>query len=90
MPVATRARRRLVRKPLPLPTGSPVDGPVVIGRNVRRLRLGRDWSQEELAHRAGLHWTMVGQVERGERNLSIRNVCKLAWALGVKPAELLV
>jgi transcriptional regulator with XRE-family HTH domain len=66
-----------------------VNGQVVVGRNVRDLRLAREWSQEELAHRAGLHWTMVGQVERGERNLSVRNVCRLAWALGVPPGKLL-
>lgn len=53
------------------------------------MRLQRDWTQEELADRAGLHWTMVGQVERGERNLSVMNVCRLAWALGVPPGDLL-
>jgi transcriptional regulator with XRE-family HTH domain len=47
-------------------------------------------SQEALADRAGLHRTYVGSVERGERNVSIDNICRLAWALGVDVRELLV
>ena len=45
-------------------------------------------TQEALAERAGLHWTYVGSVERGERNVSIDNICRLAWALGVDVEEL--
>jgi transcriptional regulator with XRE-family HTH domain len=46
-------------------------------------------SQEALAHQAGLHRTYVGAVERGERNVSIDNIERLARALGVTPAELM-
>lgn len=46
-------------------------------------------SQEELAARAGLHRTYVSSVERGERNLSLANIHRLADALGVPPSSLL-
>jgi transcriptional regulator with XRE-family HTH domain len=53
------------------------------------LRLERDWSQEQLAERAGLHRNYVGGVERGERNVGLDNIVALAKALGVPPADLL-
>ena len=61
---------------------------VVLGRRVRKLREAAGLTQEALAHAAGLHWTYVGQIERGERNLSFKNVLKLAQGLGVGPEEL--
>jgi transcriptional regulator with XRE-family HTH domain len=54
---------------------------LLFARTVRRLRVERGWSQEELADRAGLHRTYVGSVERGERNISIDNIEKIANAL---------
>ena len=62
---------------------------VIVGRNIRRLRKTREWSQEELAHRSGLHRTYISDVERGNRNISVVNVHKIALALGVPAAELL-
>jgi transcriptional regulator with XRE-family HTH domain len=59
-----------------------------LGRAVRALRQDHGWSQEVLAERAGLHWTYVGGIERGERNPSWENVVKLARGLGVTVSEL--
>lgn len=50
-------------------------------RKLKSLRLARRWSQEELAERAELHRNYVGAVVRGERNISIDNMEKIARAL---------
>jgi transcriptional regulator with XRE-family HTH domain len=61
----------------------------IFARNLKRLRVEAGLSQEELAARAGLHRTYVGSVERGERNISIDNIEKLATALACQPSSLL-
>ena len=58
------------------------------GQRVRELRKGLGISQEELADRAGLHYTYIGGIERGERNLGLLNVERMAGALGVSLAVL--
>lgn len=61
---------------------------VLFGKRVRQLRKTRGWSQEEFAHRVGLDRSYMGGVERGERNVSLENICLIARALGVPPAAL--
>jgi transcriptional regulator with XRE-family HTH domain len=62
----------------------------VFGSNVRRFRGERGYSQEELGERAGLHRTYVSSLERGERNVGLDNIKRLADALAVDSSELLV
>lgn len=59
------------------------------GLTLKRLRAAKGLSQESLALEAGLNRTYVGSVERGERNVSLVNIHKLARALRVSPKELL-
>jgi transcriptional regulator with XRE-family HTH domain len=59
------------------------------GENVRRQRNSCGLSQEQLADLAGLHRTYIGGVERGERNISLVNIVRLAKALKVQVVELL-
>ena len=58
------------------------------GKRVRARREALGLSQEALAARSGVHWTFLGQVERGQRNLNLHNLLKLAAGLGVDPGEL--
>ena len=58
------------------------------GARIRQIRNDRGWSQEELADRAALHRTYIGSVERGEQNLSLVNIERLAVTLAVSLAEL--
>jgi len=59
------------------------------GEHLRQLRKQQNLSQEELAHRAGLHFTYIGQIERGLRNPSLVNIHKIAKALKVNGGQLL-
>jgi len=53
------------------------------GNRVRELRIAQGLSQEVLAQKAGLHRTYIGGIERGERNVSLENIQKIAVALSV-------
>ncbi len=60
-----------------------------LGKAVRKKRLALKLSQEGLAERADLHWTYIGGIERGERNVGLLNIVKLARALDTTAAQLL-
>jgi transcriptional regulator with XRE-family HTH domain len=62
---------------------------VRLGRNLRRLRDEKGWSQEAFAFEAKIHRTYVSDIERGARNPTVMIVEKLAGALGVPAGQLL-
>jgi len=68
---------------------SKADPRVLFGSQLVKLRKARGWSQEQLALESGLARSYLGGVERGQRNIALINICKLAVALKVEPLELL-
>ena len=62
---------------------------VVFGQNVRQRRVARCFTQEVLAERANLDRTYISDIERGTRNPGIKNVVRLARALGTTSAKLM-
>jgi transcriptional regulator with XRE-family HTH domain len=63
--------------------------PAIVGRNVRKLRLQKGLTQEELAFEAEIDLTYVGGIERGRRNPSLMVLMRIAKALGVQLPKLL-
>lgn len=59
------------------------------GERVRARRLELGWSQEAAAHEIGVHWTHLGQVERGQRSARVENIIKFAVGLQTTPGALL-
>jgi transcriptional regulator with XRE-family HTH domain len=62
----------------------------IFGINVQKRRKEKQISQEKLAELAGVHRTYIGMIERAEKNITLRNMEKIAKALGVEIADLLV
>ena len=62
---------------------------VLFGRRVRQLRKEKGVSQEAFAHEIKIDRSYFGSIERGERNVSLENICLIAAGLGVPPSELL-
>lgn len=60
----------------------------VMAMNLRRIRHGKQLTQEELAHRAGLSTRHIGAIERAEMSATLTVVGQIAEVLGVEPAEL--
>jgi transcriptional regulator with XRE-family HTH domain len=58
------------------------------GERVKTLRLNRDLSQEKLAEHTGFHRTYIGMVERGERNISLINISRIAESFDMSIEEL--
>jgi len=60
-----------------------------LGKHLRRIRESKDLTQEGLADLAGMHFTYIGQIERGKRNSSLINLERLAKALKIDAGKLL-
>jgi transcriptional regulator with XRE-family HTH domain len=67
----------------------PKNNKLILGATIRDLRTKLGYSQELLAEKANLHRTYIGGIERGERNVALENIIRLAHALKVKPSQLL-
>lgn len=65
------------------------DPRVLFGQRVAYLRKQIGWSQEKLALESGIARSYLGGVERGQRNIALVNICRLAEALSVAPSELM-
>jgi len=66
-----------------------VDIRIKLGKKVRQIRQKKKLSQEELAFEADLHRTYISDIERGSRNVSIKNIEKIAKAFKVSLKELM-
>jgi len=62
----------------------------LVGRNVRRLRMERQMTQEEFAERSGFSQQYISDLERGRRNPTIVSLYELAQALGATPIDLIL
>jgi transcriptional regulator with XRE-family HTH domain len=60
-----------------------------VGLNIRKYREKKEWSQEQLAFEADLHRAYIGHIERGEKNIGLINLEKIARALNLKVEKLL-
>lgn len=58
-----------------------------IGEGIRELRKAKELSQEELADQASMHYTYIGKVERGEKNLSLESLVKITKVLDISLGE---
>jgi transcriptional regulator with XRE-family HTH domain len=61
---------------------------IALGKNIRRHRMARGFSQEELSDRAAIHYTYLGHIERGTRLPSMSTPNRIAKALAVSLSEL--
>lgn len=73
---------------MPPPKQPPSPATVEFGKRVRQHREAQGLSQEMLADRCGVHWTFLGQVERGQRSIRLDNLLKVAAGLEIEPGEL--
>ena len=83
-----RRHIKLAESEFPADNASVPNPLILFGDRVRELRLKAGLSQEALAKRAGIHRNYLGEAERGERNVGLLNVHRIARALRVHPSEL--
>ena len=62
--------------------------PEIVGQRIREYRRQKNWTQEQLAEAASLHYSYIGGVERGDRNISLETLEKIATALDIPAGEL--
>ncbi|MEL7567920.1 MAG: helix-turn-helix transcriptional regulator [Dehalobacterium sp.] len=55
----------------------------LVGERIRNLRKERNWTQEELAHRANIHRSHLGEIERGETSVTVESIAKIANAFEI-------
>lgn len=60
----------------------------LIGLRIRDIRCKLNLSQENFAEKVGLHRTYIGQIERAEKNITLKNIHKICYALKIDPKEL--
>jgi len=65
------------------------DPKTLFGRRLATLRKAKGWSQEQLALHSGLARSYLGGVERGQRNIALENIVKLAHTLEITPSGLM-
>lgn len=70
-----------------MPLKTEIDNKLEFGRRLKSVRTALGYSQEGLALASGIDRSYIGGVERGERNISLINIYKLAKALNVSPKE---
>lgn len=61
---------------------------VLFGQKLRQIRMQKQMSQEDFAWQIGVHRTYLGQIERAEKNITIKNIEKICQALQIDPKEL--
>lgn len=66
----------------------PEDPRILFGRRLAQIRRERGWSQEMLSLECGVTRSYLGGVERGQRNIALLNICRLAETLGISAGEL--
>lgn len=61
---------------------------VLFGLKLRQIRMDKHMSHEEFAWTIGVHRTYLGQIERAEKNITLKNIEKICNALGINPKDL--
>lgn len=60
----------------------------LVGMKIRTIRTSLNLSQEDFAEKVGLHRTYIGQIERAEKNITLKNINKICYALKINPKDL--